>query len=133
MSVEVVRPAMATRSDDGRGDEAEGRIDRQAVFEELFDTLAVARPGLHPHRMATHLLRRESGSNRLVALVDAGRRAVFDDADHGALLAVPFDEHGLADEATVEVLATAGPATWVARNGADATWVHPRYRPENSM
>lgn len=119
---------MATRSDDGRGDGETGRTDRQAVFEELFEYLAVARAGSHSHRMATRLLRRASGSNRLVALVDGGRRAVFYDAAGRTVSMVPFDEHGPADEETVGLRAEAGPATWLAANEAAVAWVHPRYR-----
>lgn len=130
---------MATRRDDAPGGEAvdgiAGRRDgsgRQAVFESLFDHLARVRSGSHPHGMATRLLRRETEARRLVALVDDGRQAVFFDAAAGGLVAVPFDEHGLADEATVGLLAAAGPATWVAANCGTTGWVHPRYRTSGS-
>lgn len=113
------------RRDDGRRD---GRPARQAVFEDLFAFLARARSGAHPDRMATRLLRRTGDGTWLVALVEGGRQAVFHDGHSGALRAVPFDEHGPAEEAAVRLLSEAGPATWVARNGAAVAWVHPRYR-----
>ncbi|MFC6723517.1 hypothetical protein ACFQE1_03750 [Halobium palmae] len=86
------------------------RLDR---FWELFEEIATHRRGVHADRMALHLLRFETETRELVALLDDAERAVYYNTAR-MLLSVRFDKHGV-DEGSEELHARAltDPASWL--------------------
>jgi hypothetical protein len=104
------------------------KIDKQELFEDLFDALAELRTGDHLGLMAQRLL----GTDReyeLVAFVDGGERVVFYRPRSYSLVAYPFDVGGV-DESGGEVLweRVCDSTAWVDANVERVDWVHPRYR-----
>ena len=100
-------------------------VDRQALFEDLYDALAELRTGAHLGPMAQRLLREDG----LVALVDGGERAVFYRLDSFSVVACSFGAGG-AEVGDGKVLwrRVCDPAAWVDANVDRVDWVHPRYR-----
>jgi hypothetical protein len=119
-----------SESTDGPPAEAKGpdqrrhrtrRLDR---FRDLFDVLATRRNAVHANRMATHLLRYETATRELIALLDGAERAVFYTVGARSLVSVAFDKHGV-DETSQELLLCelGDPDAWVEAYRAGVCWV----------
>ena len=100
-------------------------VDRQALFEDLYDALVEFRSGAHLGTMAQRLLR----EGELVALVETGERAVFYWPNSFAVVACSFGA-GEVEMGDGKVLwrRVCDPAAWVDANAESVDWVHPRYR-----
>ena len=100
-------------------------VNRQVLFEDLYDALAELRSGAHLGRMTQRLLR-EGG---LIALVKDGERAVFYRPGSYSLVSYRFGVSGIL-ESEGETLwrRVCDPAAWVDANVKRVDWVHPRYR-----
>lgn len=110
----------------GVGDSPE--VDRQELFEDLFDALAEFRTGDHLGTMAQRLLRKDR-KIELVALVEGGERAVIYHPREHKLVAYPFDAGGVDDSDGETLWGRLGdPTAWVDANVERVDWVHPRYR-----
>lgn len=103
-------------------------VDRQALFEDLYEALAELRSGVHLGATAQRLLRRDRDCE-LVAFVDEGQRAVFYRFRSYSLVDCPFDAGGVeGGDAETLWQRTCDPAAWVDANVDWVVWVHPRYR-----
>lgn len=117
----AVAPDMAT------SDTADG-LDRQTVFESLFDALCDRRDGVHQREMAAAALRHETGLRELVGLVDGAERAVYYCGASRTVVAIPLDADGLAtDESTLRWRFVGDAASWVDASRDELDWRHPRY------
>ena len=100
-------------------------VDRQVLFEDLYDALAELRSGAHIGLMAQRLLR----EGRLVALVDEGERAVFYRPDSFSVVAWSFGAGGVeVDDTKTLWRRVCDPGAWVDANVDRVDWVHPHYR-----
>ncbi|WP_396610790.1 hypothetical protein ACH9L7_11205 [Haloferax sp. S1W] len=99
------------------------------VFRDVVSTLRETRRGVHQHRMAQALLKKDASGSRLVALVDDTERAVFFNPASRTLESVPFDREG-THEKDAEVLSRqlSDPAAWVEANASELEWIHPHFR-----
>ena len=103
-------------------------LNRYAVFQELHDALADHRRGHHIDRLAAKLLRQDTATTELVALVDGAERVVFYNELSHTLEAVAFDEHGLRGDRETVWRSIGDAASWVDFRSDDFDWIHPRYR-----
>ncbi|MFC6723471.1 hypothetical protein ACFQE1_03515 [Halobium palmae] len=117
------------RSVESSTSEAGGRRDadrRSRWFDrywELYDEIGVRRRGDHVNRMAGALLRYETETREIVALLDGAERAVFYNWASRRLLSVEFDKHGV-DESSEKTLIRdlSDPDAWTARYGRSLCW-----------
>lgn len=117
---------MTHRTDMTVSDESSS-VDRQELFEDLFDALAELRSGDHLGTMAQRLLRTDQ-DRELIALVEGGERAVFYRPRSNSLVACPFDVSGVEEGGNDVLWGQLGdPTAWVDANVERVDWVHPRY------
>lgn len=103
--------------------------DPQSVYEDLASGLRALLAGDRAAAAARALFRHTGDGRELVGVVGGGERAVFYDRDARALVAVPFDRHGVEADAAERLWGPVGdPATWVDANAGTVDWVHPRHR-----
>ncbi|MFC6724476.1 hypothetical protein ACFQE1_08830 [Halobium palmae] len=92
-------------------------------YWELYDEIGVRRRGDHVNRMAGALLRHETETREIVALLEGAERAVFYNWASRRLLSVEFDKHGV-DESSEETLMRdlGDPDAWTEAHDRNLCW-----------